>query len=92
MAIGIDRGEKHRAALSRLVANDNVSSGNNHTVPMLKEIVHDDMIFGVFPLMSADFQDLWYYIFSEVIDVTKQVLEVGLFGLFVSMCYTHLVH
>ena len=55
MAIGEDRGERHRIALSRLGTGDNALRGTNHTVPVLRELVHEDMIFAVFPLMSWGF-------------------------------------
>jgi len=48
MAIGEDRGENHRIALSRLGTGDNALRGTNHTVPVLRELVHEDMIFAVF--------------------------------------------
>ena len=43
---------------------------------MLREIVLDDMIFAVFPLMNEGFHGPWYYDFGELIDAVDQVLEV----------------
>jgi hypothetical protein len=77
VAIGRDRGERHRAALSRLATGNTALRGDNHAVPVLREIVHGDMTFVVFPLMSMGFDHPWYYRFSEVIDVVEQILEVG---------------
>ncbi|THH11172.1 hypothetical protein EW146_g8140 [Bondarzewia mesenterica] len=51
MAIGQDRGERHRMALSRLATGNNALRGENHVVPVLKEVVYDDMVFAIFPLM-----------------------------------------
>jgi hypothetical protein len=79
MAIGEDRGERHRTALSRVATGNNALRGNNHVVPVLQEIVHDDMIFAVFPLMADGFDDPWFYHFSEVLDAVEQVLEVTVF-------------
>jgi hypothetical protein len=79
MAIGEDRGERHLMSLSRLATGDNALQGRNHTVPVLRELVHDDMIFAVFPLLASDFDRPWFYRFSEVLDVVEQVLEVTLF-------------
>ena len=76
MSIGRDSGTKHRMALSRLATSAECLSGPNHTVPVLKEIIHGDMIFAVFPLMSTGFGKPWYYYFSEVLDAVEQVLEV----------------
>ena len=79
MAIGEDRGERHRMALSRLAIGDNALRGANHIVPVLRELVHDDMIFAVFPLLSFGFDYPYFYRFSEVIDAVEQVLEVIVF-------------
>jgi len=48
VATGQDRGENHRLALSRLAADDNALTGPNHTIPVLDELVHGDMVFAVF--------------------------------------------
>ena len=79
MAIGEDRGERHRMALSRLAIGDNAMRGTNHAVPVLEEFVHGDMIFAVFPLLSYGFDSPWFFRFSEVLDAVKQVLEVTVF-------------
>ena len=79
MAIGQDRGERHWAALSRLATGNNASMGDNHTAPVLQQIVHNDMTFVVFPLMSRGFDIPWYHHFSEVLDAVEQILEVTTF-------------
>ena len=81
MAIGEDRGERHRVALSRLATGDNALRGSNHAVPVLRELVHEDMIFAVFPLLSWGFDYPWFYRFSEVLDAVEQVLEVTVFSI-----------
>ena len=58
MAIGEDRGERHRVPLSRVATDDNALHGSNHAVPVLCELVHDDMIFAVFPLLLKGFKFL----------------------------------
>ena len=80
MAIGEDRGERHRMSLSRVATGNNALLGNNHVVPVLQELVHDDMIFAVFPLMAEGFDYPWFYRFSEVLDAVEQVLEVTVFS------------
>ena len=75
LAIGEDRVEKHRVSLSRVATGHNALRGNNHAVPVLCELVHDDMIFAVFPLLSRGFNDPWFYRFSEVLDAVEQVLD-----------------
>ena len=80
MAIGEDRGERHRNALSRVAKGDNALRGTNHAVPVLQELVHEDMVFAVFPLLSWGFDYPWFYVFSEVINAVEQVLEVTIFS------------
>jgi hypothetical protein len=75
MAIGADRAENHRAALEHLAPSHNASP-NSYIVPMLAEIMYNDMTFAVFPLMSKGFDSPFYYQFSEVFDAVEQVLEV----------------
>ena len=79
MAIGEDRGERHRMALARLATGDNALRGSNHAVPVLRELVHDDLIFAVFPLLSMGFSWSWYYNFSEILNTVEHVLEVMVF-------------
>jgi len=62
-------------ALSRVATGDNALRGTNHAVPVLRELVHDDMIFAVFPLLSMGFSWPWFYRFSEVLNAVEQVLE-----------------
>ena len=82
MAIGQDRGESHRLALSRLATDDKALTGPNHTIPVLDELVHGDMVFMVFPKLK-DWNLLpWYYGFSEVLDNVTQTVEVGRCSLF----------
>jgi hypothetical protein len=76
MAIGQDRGESHRLALSRLVTDDKSLTGPNHTVPVLEELVHGDMVFAVFPKLHDWILLPWYYSFSEVLDSVTQTVEV----------------
>ena len=79
MAISEDRGERHRMSLSWVATGDSALRGSNHAVPVLRELVHDDMIFAVFPLLSRCFTWPWFYRFSEVLNAVEQVLEVLVF-------------
>jgi hypothetical protein len=67
----------HRKALERLAIGHTAALGENHVLPILDKIEHEDMIFYVFPLMSEGFSEPWYYSFHEGIDACEQVLEVG---------------
>jgi len=77
MAIGQDRGESHRLALSRLATDDMSLTGPNHTIPVLDELVHEDMVFAVFPKLHEWTFVPWYYSFSEMLDSVTQTVEVG---------------
>ena len=72
--------------MSRLAKGDNALRGTNHAVPVLQELVHDDMIFAVFPLMSTGYAFTlpWYYRFTEVLNAVEQVLEVTVLSNLVS--------
>jgi hypothetical protein len=73
-----DDGMNHLVALRRLGTGDVAFRGENHIVPMLREIVLDDMIFVVFPLLQDGFDTPWYYNYGEVVDAVYQVIEVYL--------------
>ena len=70
MAIGKDRGGRLRRSLSRLAtASDNTLLGSNHSnVPLLRELVHDDMTFAVYFILPSGFAWPWFYRFSEVLN------------------------
>ncbi|KAF8523035.1 kinase-like domain-containing protein [Gautieria morchelliformis] len=70
-----DDGLNHLAALRRLGTGDVAFRRDNHIVPMLREIVLDDMIFVVFPLLHDGFDSPWYYNYGEVLDAVYQVTE-----------------
>jgi hypothetical protein len=69
-------GGNHLTALRRLATGRIASRGDNHAVPVLREIVYEDMVFAVFPLMDTGFDAPWYYNFGEIVDAVEQVLEV----------------
>jgi hypothetical protein len=81
MTIGKDLGERHCAALDRLTTGDAALRGDNHVVPVLHKIYHEDKTFFVFPLMANGYEYPWYFVFPEVLDVVKQILEASIFSL-----------
>ena len=87
-----DRGERHCMSLSRLATGDITLLGNNHVVPVLQELVHDDMIFAVFPLLSWGFDHPWFYRFTEVLDAGDNV-QVHFWGMLLGVFFffSHLV-
>jgi len=80
MSNGRDRG---RITLLPLAANNQYSiSKDNHVIPMLEQVVHGDMKFAVFPLMSTL---VALGTITEVFDVVEQIFEMGnWYGLFPS--------
>ena len=46
--------------------------GDNHALPVLREIVHDDMVFVLFPLMSDGF----FICYERVEDAFKAMTDV----------------
>ena len=76
-----DEGLNHVTALRRLATGLVAFRGENHIVPMLREIVLDDMIFAVFPLMDEGFDLPWYCNYGELVDAVYQVIEVSLASL-----------
>ena len=69
-------GLNHLTALRRLGTGLVAFRGENHIVPILREIILDDMIFAVFPLMHEAFDSPWYYNYGELVDAVCQVTEV----------------
>jgi len=49
--------------------------GENHCLPMLQQLILEDMTFGVFPAMCEGFNFPWYHAISEVFDAIIQLLE-----------------
>jgi hypothetical protein len=72
-----DQGLNHLAALRRLATGHVAFRGENHIVPMLREIALDDMVFAVFPLMHEGFESPWHYNYGEVVDAVYQMIEVS---------------
>ena len=53
MAIGEDRGERHRVSLSRVATGDNALHGSNHAVPVLCELVLVHDLYGVSSIVEG---------------------------------------
>jgi hypothetical protein len=63
-------------ALRRLATGLTAFRGDNHIVPIFREIIHGDMIFAIFPLMIQGFDWPWFYDLREIFDAVEQVLQV----------------
>jgi len=75
IAVGSDREEDYQKAMDRLAVGTTAALGDNHVLPILDKIEHDDMLFHVFPLMDEGFVRPWYFSFAEIVDACEQVLE-----------------
>ena len=67
-----DQGETHLQVLRRIASGAVASLGDNHTLPVLLEIVHDDMVFVLFPLVSDGF----FFHYGRVEDAFKAMTDV----------------
>ncbi|EJD37596.1 hypothetical protein AURDEDRAFT_173362 [Auricularia subglabra TFB-10046 SS5] len=73
MAIG-DEGQDH-LALMRALAAPEAQVPENHTLPMLAELKKDDIVFGIFPIMSTQAMgNPWFETVRQLLDA----LESGL--------------
>ena len=73
-----DQGETHLQVLRRIASGAVALLGDNHALPVLREIIHDDMGFVLFPLVSDGF----FICYERVEDAFKamtDVLEVASF-------------
>ena len=70
-----DQGETHLQVLRRIASGGVALLGHNHALPVLHEIVHDDMVFVVFPLVSCGFH-VDYERVEDVFKAMTDVLEV----------------
>ena len=67
-----DQGETHLQVLRRIASGGAALRGDNHTLPVLCEIVHDDMVFVLFPLVSGSF----FVRYERVEDAFKAMTDV----------------
>ena len=70
-----DQGETHLQVLRRIASGGVALLGDNHALPALREIVHNDMVFVVFPLVCCGF-DMCYERVEDVFKAMADVLEV----------------
>ena len=71
-----DQGKTHLQVLRRIASGGVALLGDNHALPVLREIVHDDMVFVLFPLMSDGFSACYEWV-EDVFKAMTDVLEVA---------------
>ena len=67
-----DQGDTHLQVLRRIASGWVASFGDNHALPVLREIVHDDMVFVLFPLVSDGF----FHHYERVEDAFKAMTDI----------------
>ena len=70
--VGSRKGIKARLIYKFCASRWVASFGDNHALPVLREIVHDDMIFVFFPLVSDGF----FHHYERVEDAFKAMTDV----------------
>ena len=73
-----DQGETHLQVLRRIASGGVALLGDNHALPVLREIVHEDMVFVLFPLVSSGFSHHYERV-EDVFKAMADVLEVASF-------------
>ena len=71
-----DQGHEDLDILQKVATGPLAFLGENHCLPMLQQLVLEDMTFGVFPAVSDGLNSPWFLTISEVFDVVIQLLEV----------------
>ena len=69
------QGKTHLQVLRQIASGGVALLGDNHALPVLREIIHDDMVFVVFPLVSPGFH-VCYERVEDVFKAMADVLEV----------------
>ncbi|KAF9071349.1 hypothetical protein BDP27DRAFT_1291531 [Rhodocollybia butyracea] len=62
-------------ALREMATGKNAGIDRNHTLPMLQEIHHDNLVFGVFPLVGSWFAPQWFPDIEHFLEAASQIME-----------------
>ena len=77
-----DQGRTHLNILRRIATGECSLLSNNHALPMFREIVFEDIIFGVFPKAHSDMDQMYgcwaNNSVGDIMDMILQALEVRL--------------
>ncbi|KAE9401103.1 hypothetical protein BT96DRAFT_856830 [Gymnopus androsaceus JB14] len=61
--------------LRTIATGKNAGIDRNHTLPMLHEIHHNNLVFGVFPLVGSLFAPTWFINIEHVLEAMSQIME-----------------
>lgn len=71
-------------ALREVATGKNAGIDRNHALPMLQEIHHNNLVFGVFPLVGSWFVPAWFVDINHCLEAISQIMEVCLLLLCIS--------
>jgi hypothetical protein len=71
-----DQGFTHLKILRKIARGHIAMRGENHALPVLREITLEDMVFVVVPLVESERWVAFYYQLHELLDEAVQLLEV----------------
>ena len=81
-----EEGKRHLAILRKIATGERSLLSNNHTLPMFREIIFEDITFGIFPKAGSDLGAMYRSwannSVGDIMDMILQALEVklALFG------------
>ncbi|KAJ3710651.1 kinase-like domain-containing protein [Lentinula raphanica] len=61
--------------LRTIATGKNAGIDRNHALPLLHELRHDNMIFGVFPLVGTAFIVTWFVNIAHALEMMSQIME-----------------
>jgi len=73
-------GRDHLKILRRIAKGKTILTSTNHTIPLFREFVYEDIVFGIFPKIGARVSEIvgrWAKnSVGDVIEMVMQMLEV----------------
>ncbi len=61
--------------LRKISSGHQAMLGENHALPMLRELEHEDMAFGIFPAVSSRIHVPWFENADQAFNAIIQILE-----------------
>ena len=78
-----DEGHECLSIIRKISSGPLALLSNNHCLPLIKEFVFEDIIFGVFPKTDGLFEEAWRAwtrnSVGDILDMLLQILEVIIF-------------
>ncbi|KAJ3995506.1 hypothetical protein F5050DRAFT_1903411 [Lentinula boryana] len=68
-------GENCIEVLRTMATGKNAGIDRNHTLPLLHEIHHENLVFGVFPLVGSSFAPAWFSNIAHALESMSQIME-----------------